>query len=119
MKQLACAIALHPDGAPQRLALAQDQTRPPMAEFDQKAAPFAARHLFTTLGLETRSAITIGTSTQVAPGYTVHFVLCRIAPPVRPQWKNPQPDGTVITGHWVPFDALPDNDILRWIATNL
>ncbi|MEP2921962.1 MAG: hypothetical protein ABJP06_14660 [Sulfitobacter sp.] len=119
MKQLACAIALHPDGAPLRLALEQGQTLPPMAEFDQHAAPFAARHLFNTLGLETRNAITIGTCPQAVAGSTVHFALCRIAPPVRPQWKHQQPDGTVITGHWEPFDALPDNDVLRWIANTL
>lgn len=119
MKQLACAIALHPDGAPLRLALADGQTLPPMAEFTDTAAPLAARHLYNTLGLETRNAITIGSSTQDATASEVHFVLCRIAPPVRAQWKHQQSDGTVVIARWVAFEDLPSNDLMRWITANL
>ncbi len=119
MKQLACSVALHPDGAPRRLALGAEQTLPPMVAFDVDAAPAAARHLLQTLGLETRSAITIGMSTELAKGCAVHFVLCRIAPPVRPEWKHLQPDGTVVAARWTAFDALPPNDVMRWIAAHL
>lgn len=119
MNQLACAIALHPDGAPLRLALGEGQTVPPMAEFSHDAAPFAARHLYNTLGLETRNAITIGMSAQIAKASSVHFVLCRIAPPVRAQWKHQQSDGTVVVARWVAFEELPPNDLMRWITANL
>lgn len=119
MKQLACAVALHPDGAPLRLALADGQTLPPMAEFTEAAAPFAARHLLNTLGLETRNAIIIGTSEEVAQDSMVHFVLCRTVPPVRPQWKHQQPDGSVITARWISFEELPSNDVMRWITKTL
>jgi hypothetical protein len=119
MKQIACPIALHPDGTPLRLALAIDQTLPPMIEFQNDAAPAAARHLFETLGLETRSAVTIGMSTEIAKACAVHFVLCRIAPPVRDQWKHLRPDGITITANWVNFEALPSNAAFRWIVANL
>lgn len=119
MRQLACPIALHPDGAPLRLALAEGQSRPALIPFDKDAAPIAARHLLHTLGLETRSAITIGMFTEVAKACAMHFVLCRIAPPVRPRWKHQQPDGTLITAGWVAFSALAANDVTDWIKANL
>lgn len=119
MRRLACPIALHPDGAPLRLALAEGQRFPPLVQFDQDAAPITARHLLHSLGLETRSAITIGMSTEVAKACAVHFVLCRVAPPVRPRWKHQQPDGTLITAGWVSFDALAANDVTDWIKATL
>ncbi len=119
MKHIACSVALHPDGAPLRLAMAAEQTLPPITEFETDAAPAAARYLFENLGLETRNAVTIGMSTEVTKGSAVHFVLCRIAPPTRDQWKHLQPDGTAITASWVAFEDLPDNAMVRWITANL
>lgn len=119
MKHLACPIALHPDGAPVRMAFICGQTVPTLADFDHDAAPAAARHLFATMGLETRSAITIGMSTEVTKSCAVHFVLCRVAHPVRLQWKHQQPDGTLATGHWIAINDLPANAITRWIVANI
>jgi hypothetical protein len=119
MKQLTCSVALHPDGMPLRLALATSQTLPPMTEFESDAATAAARNLFKTLGLETRSAVTIGISTEIATNSAVHFVLCRIAPPTRQEWKHLQPDSTIITASWVAFEDLPSTPTLRWITENL
>jgi len=119
MKQIVCPVALHPDGDPRRIALVQGQTLPPFTEFTHDAVPTAARHLFSQLGIETRSAIPIGMSTDIMKGCAVHFILCRVAPPVRPLWKHQQPNGTLVTGHWVDFDTLPPNGLTRWIKATL
>ncbi|MEP1767907.1 MAG: hypothetical protein ABJJ53_14870 [Sulfitobacter sp.] len=119
MKHLTCPVALHPDGAPLRLALETGQMLPPFTEFLNDPAPAAARHLFSTLGLETRSAVPIGVSKETVEACTTHFVLCRIAPPTRRQWKHLQPDGTMITAHWVAFEDLPSSPRMDWIKANL
>lgn len=114
-----CAVALHPDGAPLRLALAVGAEAPPVTDFTHDAARTAALHLLDTLGIETRSAVTIGISSEIANDCDVHFILCRAAPPVRAEWKHRQPDGTVVTAHWVAFDNLPQNPLCEWVKATL
>ena len=90
---VACPIALHPDGAPLRLPV----FRHPKAgvqlvkggiRAEEAPAAAAARELFEESGLETRSALLLGQSTEIAPGELWHFSLCRVVPPVRDRWAH-------------------------------
>ena len=93
MRQVACPIALHPDGAPQRIAVFEH----PQAGWQlvkgglktgEDPTRGAARELFEESGLETRAAIAIGQSDRIQDDAIWHFALCRIAPPARAQWQH-------------------------------
>lgn len=113
MRLVACPVALHPDGAPRRLAIA---THPQLALVHADIAPdarpenTAAQALYAIGGLETRAALLLGTSDDIVAGERWHFALCRTVPPVRAQWQNPDPNGTLQRFGWLALDdALPDD----------
>jgi hypothetical protein len=129
MKQIACPVALHPDGAMRRIAvyhhpsgslhLAQAITPSP-----QDAASTAARLLFAMSALETRAALPIGTSATSRQMW--HFALCRLKPPVREQWKHLHTEtNTLLHWTWMPLDApieglsAQDTRALEWIKASL
>ena len=112
MRLVACPVALHPDGAPRRLAIA---TKPQLALV-----------LYAIGGLETRAALLLGTSDDIVAGERWHFALCRTVPPVRAHWQNAGPDGTLQRFGWLALDdALPDglttphDRALDWIRAAL
>lgn len=112
MKLVACPVALHPDGAPRRLAIA---THPQPALIHAEFAPDArpentvAQALYAIGGLETRAALLLGTSDAIIAGERWQFALCRTVPPVRAQWQNAGPDGTLQRFGWLALDdPLPD-----------
>jgi 8-oxo-dGTP pyrophosphatase MutT (NUDIX family) len=128
----ACPVALHPDGAPLRVAAFRHpkaglQIVKGTVEPGEGVARAAARELLEESGLETRSAIVIGESADIAEGQHWHFVLCRIAPPVRDQWQHYCRDdgGHLFTFFWQGFDAprdgfaQPSRGALHWIAQAL
>ncbi len=91
--QIACPIPLHPDGFPQRIPV----LRHPTAGFrlvksaintGERPETAAARALFDQSGLETRSAVMLGTSQSLGDDAQWHFSLCRVVPPVRDQWAH-------------------------------
>ena len=133
MRQVACPIALHPDGAPQRLAvfehpqagwqLVKGGLRP-----NEPPTKGAARELFEESGLETRAAIAIGQSDTIQDGANWHFALCRIAPPVRTQWQHFCKDdgGHLFRFEWMDLQAAPKHSFhpiflraLAWIKAEL
>ena len=84
MRLVACPVALHPDGAPRRLAIA---TKPQLALVHTDIAPdarpenTAAQALYAIGGLETRAALLLGTSDDIVAGQRWHFARChRCAP---------------------------------------
>ena len=128
----ACPIALHPDGTPLRLAAfthpqAGLQLVKGTIEPGENPAKTAARELFEESGLETKSAIFIGDSTDIAPDQHWHFALCRVAPPVRDKWQHVCADdgGHLFKFHWHDLDApaqglaRPYQNALDWIKTHL
>jgi len=110
MTAIACPVALHPDGAPRRIAVftAGDGSLrlvhspcPP----DLLPQTAAARALFDQSGLESRAALPLGTSDRVQPGVLWHFTLCRIVPPVRDRWAHVQASASELRHfHWLPLD---------------
>ncbi|QUJ75770.1 hypothetical protein KDD17_12535 [Sulfitobacter albidus] len=116
MITVTCPVALHPDGAPLRIARADALL---FAETTQPPAPAAAHLLFDALGLETRSALPLGTSTDITKGAEWHFILCRIKPPVRETWRHLTPDGTLVTGRWIPLSDAGNHPALDWIRATL
>lgn len=112
MRLVACPVALHPDGAPRRLAIAtQPQIELVQSAIPQDARPenSAAQALYAIGGLETRAALLLGTSDDIVAGERWHFALCRTVPPVRDQWQNAGPDGTLQRFGWLALDdTLPD-----------
>lgn len=130
--QKACPIALHPDGAPLRMAafdhpLAGRQLVKGTVETGENPAKAAARELFEESGLETKSAILIGDSADIVQGQLWHFALCRVAPPVREAWQHFCDDdgGHLFRFFWHPIDAAPTGfatpyqTALGWISTHL
>ncbi len=128
----ACPIALHPDGTPLRLAAfthpaAGLQLVKGSIEPGEAPAKAAARELYEESGLETKSAIPIGHSTDIADGQHWHFALCRVAPPVRAAWQHFCHDdgGHLFKFHWHALDAPADSfapafqNALNWIAAHL
>ncbi|MEO0632570.1 MAG: NUDIX domain-containing protein [Pseudomonadota bacterium] len=114
MRQVACPVVLHPDGAPARIAAFQH----PQAGLQlvkgglregERAEQGAARELFEESGLETRSAILLGVSEDIVPSEQWHFALCRIKPPVRSQWQHFCADdgGHVFHFFWVDLTDAP------------
>ncbi len=129
MKQIACPVALHPDGATRRIAVYQDPTgglklAHTITPSPQDAAGKAARLLFAMSALETRAALPIGTLATSSQMW--HFALCRIVPPVREQWKHLHADaGTLLHWTWMPLGAPlaglgpADTSALAWIRSTL
>ncbi len=128
----ACPIALHPDGAPLRIAAFKHphaglQIVKGTIEPGENPARAAARELFEESGLETKSAIVIGDSPDIADNQHWHFALCRIAPPVRDHWQHFCKDdgGHLFKFFWHPLDGSPEGfappfqNALGWIADHL
>ncbi|MEP4196610.1 MAG: NUDIX domain-containing protein [Aliishimia sp.] len=112
MRQIACPIALHPDGAPHRIPM----FRHPLAGLQfvkggirdgERPEAAAARELFEESGLETRNALYLGRSDLIMADTIWHFSLCRLAPPVRPRWQHLCHDdgGHVFQFEWHDLDA--------------
>ncbi|MEM6595498.1 MAG: DNA mismatch repair protein MutT [Pseudomonadota bacterium] len=128
----ACPIGLHPDGAPLRVAafvhpkaglkLVEGPIEP--GELPARAA---ARALFEGSGLETKSAIIIGESLDIARDQHWHFALCRVAPPVRDRWQHFCKDdgGRLFKFFWQDLNASRDGfdepfrNALDWITKEL
>ncbi|MBD3664621.1 NUDIX domain-containing protein [Sulfitobacter aestuariivivens] len=95
---VSCPVALHPDGAPQRLPILAHPSDglhliTGHIRNGERADASAARALFEQSGLETRAALVLGQSDAIVDDEHWHFALCRIAPPVRARWQHPCPDG--------------------------
>lgn len=130
MTDIACPMALHPDGAARRIAIClHPHTGPQLmkAAFDADPAGSAARALYSMSMLETRAALPIGTAPDIAPETLWHFALCRIVPPVRERWQH-LPKGTtdLLQFTWMPLDTPPldgfdtaDLRALDWIKAAL
>ncbi len=93
MSTKACAVALHPDGGPLRLAafrhpLAGLQLPKGTIDPGEHAVRAAARELFEETGLETLSAVSLGSSAEIVDGQIWHFALCRVKPPVLDRWRH-------------------------------
>ena len=95
MRQVACPVALHPDGVPLRITafahpLAGLQLIKGGLKDGESPPAGAARELFEESGLETTSAIAMGSSTDISEGEDWHFALFKF------QWlplDAPPPDG--------------------------
>lgn len=112
MREVACPVALHLDGVPRRIAVFEH----PQAGLQlvkggirtgERPEQAAARELFEESGLETRAAIYLGQSAEILPQSRWHFSLCRLAGPLRDDWKHLCADGG---GHlfrffWLDLDA--------------
>ena len=124
----ACAVVLHPDGAPLRLLAFEH----PVAgvqlvkggiaggETPQRAA---MRELYEEAGLESTAALPLGAAEL--DGVPWHFVLCRAKPPVRERWQHLCADdgGHLFRFFWAePSDLrldAPYDQALRWIQERL
>ena len=93
MRQVACPVALHPDGTPLRLPVFEHpkggyQIVKGGIRAGERPERVAARELIEESGLQTRSALLLGLSDEIVAGETWHFALCRVAPPVRNRWQH-------------------------------
>ena len=132
MRQVACPVALHPDGAPRRIAVfAHPQSGWQLVKGginpDEAPAAAAARELFEESGLETRAALPIGQSDTIRKGERWHFALCRIVPPVRARWQHLCADdgGHLFVFEWMSLETEVTHDFdplflraLDWIREN-
>ncbi|WP_298858355.1 hypothetical protein [uncultured Sulfitobacter sp.] len=131
MTIIACPVALNPDGATRRIAVYQTpdgtqhlvKTIVPTAD---KATRAAAQALYTVSTLETRAALPIGTSSEITADEVWHFTLCRIAPPIREQWKHVCADtSALLQFSWmtldIPLNGFTETDkrALDWIKATL
>jgi hypothetical protein len=132
MTAVACPVALHPGGMPRRIPVylrADGQLQLVYSDMPSDAHPdaIAARALHSQSGLETRAALSIGTSDAVQSGILWHFSLCRIIPPVRDHWAHLPPDGSGLRKfHWLPFDesapaplSEPSHQAIAWLRATL
>lgn len=113
MTDKACAIVLHPDGAPMRLLMfehpsAGTQIVKGTIEPGENPERAAARELFEEAGVETLSALRLG-QRDIVPDQTWHFVLCRPKPPLRDQWRHYCRDdgGHLFRFFWVMLEDPP------------
>jgi len=132
MTAVACPVALHPDGAPRRIAMYLDAgsllhaVREPLTPNALPQA-IAARTLYDQSGLETRAALPFGTSDSIEQNILWHFTLCRIVPPVRNHWKHPAPDGSgLLQFYWICIDGPAPypvsgstRNVLAWLQATL
>ena len=114
MRQVACPVALHPDGAVRRIPVFEHpQAGLQLVKGGLRAgeapAMGAARELFEESGLETTAAIPIGQADDIAADEVWHFALCRIKPPVRDRWQHLCTDdgGHLFQFHWMALDSAP------------
>ncbi|WP_299688808.1 hypothetical protein [uncultured Tateyamaria sp.] len=112
MKQIACPVALHPDGGTRRVPAffgSGAGLQLVIGDVRDGAVPeaVAAHALFDYAGLETRSALRIGQSDDIVAGERWHFALCRIVPPVRDRWQHLHgKDGApLLRFSWVPLEG--------------
>ncbi|WP_415921433.1 NUDIX domain-containing protein [Tateyamaria sp. SN6-1] len=133
MRQVACPVALHPDGAVRRIPVFEHpqaglQLVKGGVEPEERPERAAARELFEEAGLETRAALLLGQSDDIVTGERWHFALCRIVPPVRDRWQHLCADdgGHLLRFSWVALDApAPEAFALKytrafdWIRTAL
>ncbi len=133
MKQVACPVALHPDGTPRRLAMYEGAqglmrlvTGPITAGGHPEAS--AARELFDQAGLETQATMMLGTKDMGPGAGNWHFVLCRIKPPVRMRWQQAYraAQSQLRRFGWVDLDAMDEGAVgeddlraLHWIKDAL
>ncbi|MEL6565344.1 MAG: NUDIX domain-containing protein [Pseudomonadota bacterium] len=123
MRQVACPVALHPDGGVRRipafahphagLQLVKGGVRP--GEAPEAAA---ARELYEEAGLETRAALSLGMSGGIVDGECWHFALCRLVPPVRDRWQHVCADdgGHLFRFFWLALDDdAPDGFDPRYL----
>lgn len=107
IRHVACPVALHPDGAPLRLPVFEHpDTSLHLIKGDLKVGEIenhaAARVLFDTTGLETRSALTLGTSDTIEQNTVWHFSLCRITPATRDAWQHySKSDALLLKFKWI------------------
>lgn len=109
MKHIACPVALHPDGAPLRLPAIEGATGTlhlicGTVGADEHPERAAALRLIEQSGLETRATLLLGVSDKIEDGMLWHFVLCRVAPPVRSRWQHLGPDGTLQRFEWAALE---------------
>lgn len=112
VREVACPVALHLDGVPRRIAgfehpqaglqLVKGGIKP-----GERPEQAAARELYEESGLETRAAIHLGQSTEIAADSRWHFSLCRLAGPLREQWQHRCADdgGHLFRFFWIDLDA--------------
>lgn len=129
----ACPVALHPDGAPRRIAAfthpqAGQQLVKGIIAKGERPDSAAARELFEESGLETRAALHLGRSDEIVQGEIWHFSLCRLVSPVRQQWQHFCTDdgGHLFRFFWLPLDeplpagfAKPYQNAITWIKKAL
>ena len=127
----ACAVVLHPDGDPLRVLMFEHpltglQLVKGGLEAGEAPQAGAARELFEETGVETQSALVLGSAETIVAGETWHFVLCRAKPPLRETWRHLCADdgGHVRTMSWVELEAsdpftAPYSDAFDWIRTAL
>lgn len=133
MKQVACPVALHPDGANRRIAILEHrhaglQLVSGGIRTDEPPTAAAARKLYEESGLETRAALSLGSSSGINDNQVWHFALCRVVPPVRDHWQHHSAGdgGQLFKFFWMPLDSAPyqgfyprDLRALDWIRAAL
>lgn len=111
IRDVACPVALHPEGFPRRIAVfehPQAGVKLVTSGFSASLRPeqAAAQRLFDTSGLETRAALSLGVTTDIEPGQRWHFSLCRLAGPVREVWQHHSKgdDAQLLRFFWIALD---------------
>ncbi len=111
MRQVACPVALHPDGTPLRLPIFEHpkggfQIIKGGIKANERPERAAARELIEESGLQTRSALLLGHSDDIVSGERWHFSLCRVAPPIRDRWQHFCADdgGLLLRYEWAALD---------------
>jgi len=132
VRQIACPVALHPDGGIRRIACfspAHAGLELVTTALPDGAPPatLAAKTLYDQSGLETTAAIAIGQSPDIQEGAVWHFSLCRIKPPVRAQWQHfYDANAQRLHFHWMALDAAAPDQLapphlraLDWIRATV
>lgn len=108
----ACAVVLHPDGAPARLLafehpLAGAQLVKGGIKPGETPEYAAMRELYEEAGLESTAALPL--CVKEIEGQPWHFILCRAKPPVRARWQHLCKDdgGHLFRFFWQPVEEAP------------